>query len=299
MYANCDILNKTSIGVKMNLDNINPFIRYAKLHTHYDEQKKNRICYDCRLFFITSGEGSLLANGQNYKISNNTAIFLPPKSQYSFSFKDNDSVNIFVLNFDLTDMFSEHKHSIGTATESDFNIAKFLDYSLPQEFQTIIVKNNTLSFLEDIESCVNLFLQKPMLYRSLASGFLKVALIKLLQEINSESNEDKLVQNIQDYIRRHYDSAELSNLTIAKRFNYHPYHLSRLMKAHTKKTLHNYLIDYRIHMAKNFLTTTTLNVTTIAEKTGFPSYTYFIKTFREKTGVSPLQYRKSHTNIGF
>jgi AraC-like DNA-binding protein len=71
------------------------------------------------------------------------------------------------------------------------------------------------------------------------------------------------------------------------------------MKAHTKKTLHSYLIDFRIHMAKNYLTTTTYNVTTIAEKTGFPTYTYFIKTFREKTGVSPLQYRKSHSNIGF
>jgi AraC-like DNA-binding protein len=283
----------------MNLDNLNPFIRYAKLHTYYNDQKKNSICYDCRLFFIAKGEGSLLANGQNYKISVNTAIYLPPKSQYSFSFEDNSSVKIFVLNFDLTDEFSSHKHSIGTATESDFNKSKILEYPLPQEFSSVIVKNNTLSFLEYLESCTNLFLEKPLFYRTLASGLIKVALIKLLQEINTESNEDKLVQTIQDYIKRNYHQAELSNLSISQKFNYHPYHLSRLMKAHTKKTLHNYLIDFRVQMAKNYLTTTTLNVTSIAEKTGFPSYTYFIKTFREKTGQSPLQYRKSHTNIGF
>jgi transcriptional regulator GlxA family with amidase domain len=71
------------------------------------------------------------------------------------------------------------------------------------------------------------------------------------------------------------------------------------MKKHTKKTLHGYLLEYRIHMAKNYLTTTSLNVTEIAEKTGFASYTYFIKTFREQTGLSPLKYRKTHENIGF
>ena len=71
------------------------------------------------------------------------------------------------------------------------------------------------------------------------------------------------------------------------------------MKAHTKKTLHDYLIDYRLHVAKNYLRTTTLTITSIAEKTGFASYTYFIKLFREHTGLSPLQYRKSHKNIGF
>ena len=92
---------------------------------------------------------------------------------------------------------------------------------------------------------------------------------------------------------------KLTNEKIAEHFNYHPYHLSRLMKARTNKTLHNYLIDFRLHMAKNYLTTTNYNVTKIAEKTGFASYAYFIKIFREKVGISPLQYRKTHLSIGF
>ena len=70
------------------------------------------------------------------------------------------------------------------------------------------------------------------------------------------------------------------------------------MKAHTQKTLHDYLTDYRLHMAKNYLRTTSLNVTQVAEKTGFSSYTYFIKLFRERVGVSPLQYRRSHERTG-
>ena len=71
------------------------------------------------------------------------------------------------------------------------------------------------------------------------------------------------------------------------------------MKTYTNKTLRDYIIDFRLNMAKNYLATTTLNVTSVAEKTGFSSYAYFIKVFREKFGLAPLKYRKAHKNIGF
>ena len=283
----------------MELVNLNPFLRYAKLHNFYNEQKTDSICYDCRIFFVSHGEGSVLANGQNYNVSNNTLIYFPPKTHYSFTFKNNFDVKIYVLNFDLTDEFCSISNSIGTATESTFDKNKLLIYSLPQEFKGIIVQTNALSVGETIKSCVDLFINKLPLYRHLASAHLKVALINLLQHLSSQNNDYKIVSAVQEYIRNHYAESDLTNDKIAERFNYHPYHLSRLMKCRTNKSLHSYLIDFRLHMAKNYLTTTTYNVTTIADKTGFPSYTYFIKIFRERTGVSPLQYRKTHSNIGF
>lgn len=283
----------------MELVNVNPFLRYAKLHTFYNEQNSDSVCYDCRIFFIVKGNGSVFANGQNFTVSNNTLMFFPPKTHYSFKFENNFDVKIYVLNFDLTDKFSYISHSIGTATESDFDVNKMPFYDLPKEFRSVIVQNNALSLDETIKTCVDLFINEMPLYRHLASANLKVALINLLQHLSNQKNDYKLVSAVQEYIRRHFSEPELTNDKIAERFNYHPYHLSRLMKAHTKKSLHSYLIDFRLHMAKNFLTTTTYNVTTIAEKTGFPSYTYFIKIFREKTGVSPLQYRKTHSHIGF
>ena len=283
----------------MKLENINPFLRYAKMHKYYQEQKINSICYDCRLFFIVQGEGSFFANGQNYTVGNNTLIYLPPNTHYNFKFKQICNVIIYVINFDLTDKFSHITRSVGTATEENFSPDKLLDYPLPIEFNNVIVKNNCLTTGESVKSCVDLFMNKSAYYKHISSAHLKLALINLLQQVNIESNDYKLVETVQDYIRMHYDDTELTNEKIAEHFNYHPYHLSRLMKAHTKKTLHNYLIDFRLHMAKNYLTTTNYNVTQIAEKTGFPSYAYFIKIFRERVGISPLQYRKTHLSIGF
>lgn len=283
----------------MKIEELNPFIRYASMHQAYYPAKENSICYDCRLFYVLQGDGVFFANGQNYNASQGFCVFLPPKTQYRFNFSNNESVKIYVLNFDLTDEFSSIPKSLGTATESTFNEQKILHYSLPSEFCEPIIPANGISIHNYVATCVELFLQKIAYYKHSASAYLKLALLEFLRETNSEKNDYKLIQSVQEYIRNNYQNAELTNQEIANEFSYHPYHINRLMKTRTSKTLHDYLIDYRMHMAKNYLRTTTLNVTAIAEKTGFSSYTYFIKLFRERTGISPLQYRKTHQNIGF
>lgn len=283
----------------MKLDQLNPFVRYARTHVYYAPTKKNCVCYDCRLFYIAHGEGTLIADGQNYVVSQNTVIYLPPKTQYRFIFNDPTAVNIYVLNFDLTDAFSRYSRSLGTASEDAFDPSKVLDYEPPKEFSSIIVQNDGIHVRNHVAKCTDVFLRKEPYHRQTASASVKLALIEILRERENESNDYKLVQSVIEYIRDNYSLAELSNQTIADEFHYHPYHLSRIMKTYTQKTLHSYLIDYRLHMAKNYLVTTSLNITMIAEKTGFASYTYFIKIFREKMGQSPLQYRQTHKNIGF
>ncbi|MBQ8658046.1 MAG: helix-turn-helix domain-containing protein [Clostridia bacterium] len=283
----------------MEIVQVNPFIRYARTHEAYYPKKENSVCYDCRLFYIVQGDGLFFANGQSFSFSKGALLFLPPKTHYHFRFSDEKAVKIHVLNFDLTDEFHKQSHSLGTATESTFKKEIFPNYPLPQEFSQILIEKNGIHCQGYVSTCIQLFLHKVSYYKHSASAYLKLALLELLREYPSEKPDYKLIQSVQEFIRNNYQNAELDNSTIAEQFNYHSYHLNRLMKIHTKQTLHEYLTQYRLHMAKNYLTTTMLNVTAIAEKTGFSSYTYFIKVFRERTGLSPLQYRKTHKNFGF
>lgn len=282
----------------MKIEELNPFIRYAMLHQNYYKQKENSICYDCRLFFVVQGEGVFFVNGQSYNISQGFCAFLPPKTQYNFTFIDDKTVKIYVLNFDLTDEFSDRTKSLGTATESTFLEGLLLEYEVPAEFSEPIIQTNAIDLRNSVADCVELFLQKTIYYKHFASAYLKIALFNLLRGANNEKNDYRLIQSVQEFIRKNYDNPELNNQTIAEQFGYHPYHINRLMKAQTKKTLHNYLMEYRLQMAKNYLRTTTLNVTAISEKAGFLSYSYFVKLFRERVGVSPLQYRRSHVRTG-
>jgi len=279
----------------MKIEELNPYIRYAKSHTFYHTNKENTICYDCRLFYLSKGEGRIFVEGEWHTFAPNTLIFFPPRTEYRFVFSRDDDVDFMIINFDLTDEFSHISHSLGVATKDTFDAKKSPAYTLPAEFSDIIIQRNAASVLGYLERCIHLFLRKDTYYKFSTSAYLKLALVQLLREKNGEKSDYKLVENVLEYIRENYANCELDNEAIAAQFNYHSYHLNKLIKHHTKRTLHNHLIEYRLHMARHYLATTNLSVTAVAEQTGFASYTYFIKLFRERMGATPLQYRKTRT----
>ena len=59
------------------------------------------------------------------------------------------------------------------------------------------------------------------------------------------------------------------------------------------KTVNEYITDMRLKKAKKLLCGSSLSIDSIAEQTGFASYTYFSRLFRKKYHLSPLAYRKT------
>lgn len=57
--------------------------------------------------------------------------------------------------------------------------------------------------------------------------------------------------------------------------------------------LKNYLQAERIGRAKQLLATTNESITTVGEQAGYNTTAYFIKVFREETGQTPGEYRKT------
>ena len=55
----------------------------------------------------------------------------------------------------------------------------------------------------------------------------------------------------------------------------------------------DYLMDYRLERAREFLQNGKMSVTEIAMRCGFGSTSYFGSCFRQKYGISPRQYRKA------
>ncbi len=278
----------------MELYEVNPFIRYARMHTFFESMKKDSICYDCRLFCFLRGEGTLHLPDESVPVEKNTLIFLPPGTRYRFRFQDCESVTFCVLNFDLTDKYHTLSHSLGTATPETYVPEKKPEYALPTAFSEARIFPDGLYAQSAIETCVKLFLEKDIHYAHRASGVLKDVLFEMLGREAQQETGDGIARSITEYVRTHFAEPTLSNAEIAALFHYHPYHLSRLVKHFTGKTLHRYLTDYRIQMAKNYLITTNLSITRVAEKSGFGTYAYFIKTFRQRTGETPRKYRENH-----
>lgn len=275
----------------MKLSDINPHIRYASTHYYHVKKNFNSICYDCRLFYIKEGCGYVIANDRQYAFDSNTLLYFPPGTKYNFYLdKNRPNFITIAINFDLVNTFCHKAKSLGTASEMNFIPEKIVTYPMPEEFTTILSKRlSSVSPL--LDKCCEEFLHQNPLYRETASALLKLCLMDLVKNFENKPETDKVL-NILNYIHENYQDPSVSNESIAKLFNYHPYYLSQMIRQHTNQPLHQYLISYRIKMAKKKLVTTNDSISTIAWKSGFPSTAYFIKQFKSKVGVTPNTYRK-------
>lgn len=277
----------------MKTSDINPHIRYAATHYTFLDKNFDSICYDCRFFFIEEGTGTITANGQSYSFLANTAIFLPPGTKYHLYLnKSSHKFTMTVVNFDLINDYCLLSTSLGTASEQNFSLEKLITYELPEVFSNVLVKQ-VPGLTELLHKCTQEFSNQNSFYRESASALLKLCLMEFQRNHNRDSEMSKIAPVLQ-FIHCNYHNATLTNELIATTFNYNPGYLSQMMKDYTGKSLHQYLISYRLKIAKENLTTTDDSINIIAWKSGFQSTAYFIKAFKEQTGMTPGKYRKEY-----
>jgi len=280
----------------MTVSDLNPHIRYARVHDTdiciKPDISKN---YDCRFFFLNDIEGSIKINGEKYNIINNTAIYLPPASEYCFSIIPGGRITI--LNFDLVNSFSLIRESLGTGTVRCFESERVPDYEILKELASPIVRV-AAQIAPLLSGCIDNFILKKPFYLESSSALLKLCLISLMGQ-HDDLSRSELCESVLSYIRQQYSDAALTNGAIAENFSYHPFHLSRLIKRETGKSLHEYLIYYRLQMAKNYLITTKFEISQIAWRCGFNSAAHFTKIFKASSGMTPKEYRRIriHTEI--
>lgn len=277
----------------MEIYNINPNIRYAREHNNFKGASGFSKCYDCRIFYILRGRGQVTANGKRYPFADHYVLFFPPRTEYRFVMEDDNSACVQVLNFDLSDRYVTSTEHLGTPTKDEFDPSKVLEYDLPAEFRSVIAREDFFEMNDSLNECIELFISKPQYYKEIASSILKRSLVTLLIQGNSLGKNNRLITSVLEYINQNYANVSLSNESIAAHFNYHPYYLNKLMKQFTGKTIHQYIIFYRLRMAKDMLLTTDEDVNTIAWKVGFNSTSHFINTFHRRFGRTPYEYRQT------
>ncbi len=282
----------------MHISDINPHIRHAALVTEpFVMRHEPSICMDCRLFFFENISGSVRVCRKEYNILNNTAIFFPPETEYELNIEFHKNAGFYVFNFDLTNIHHDLKKGLGTPLKSEFCKTAVPSYELPGGFSKPLFRN--LPRIKPILArCINNFILKNTFYRELSSSLLKMCILEFAGgEIHSAYSE--LCKNVLDYISEKYTDSSLTNIAIANHFNYHPYHLSNIIKTETGKTLHRFLIYYRLRRAKELLELSSVEIAEIAWKCGFASAAYFSEQFRKELGITPKQYRSKHRNTGF
>jgi AraC-like DNA-binding protein len=114
--------------------------------------------------------------------------------------------------------------------------------------------------------------------------------------LQTQKEDNDRINVIFNYVKDHFKEqitletvAELSNMTVPS--------FCRYFKKITNKTFTQFVNEYRITHSLKLLAEQPMSITEVCFDSGFNNFSYFNKTFKEHTQMSPSQYRKEFSNI--
>lgn len=96
-----------------------------------------------------------------------------------------------------------------------------------------------------------------------------------------------------DLIKQNYQNVDFLIGDISEQLSLNESYLTSIFRQVTGRTLHEYLIDYRIQKSREYLETTDFNVREVAEKVGYKNPLSFTRVFKRKIGMTPTEYKKT------
>lgn len=276
----------------MRIGEINPFLRYVRASKFIPAPKPVRPL-NYHFYYIISGEGRMCVDGEWRAFEKGTVIILPPGTQYYFAIEG--KADIVSINFDYTQNCASRLEICPPVLLEEYDESRVVERVVFEDFASLnaplFVKGN--QYLEGkIMEIVDEYSEKKQLYRETASAHFRCVLMDLIRSTMWPERNSENVKAILDYVHRHFNE-DIDNEALAAVVGYHSYYVNRLMKVFTGTTLRQYVINYRMEMAKQYLRETALSIAEISEKCGYPNISNFSEGFKKKTGVSPLTYRRN------
>lgn len=136
-----------------------------------------------------------------------------------------------------------------------------------------------------------------LLYTNLLRRMAKQEDIQTVLTEAESSNADIICRAL-TYIEEHYQEP-ISMQQVASEYNVNYYYFSRIFKQYTHQGFRDYVMNFRVNMARKMLLQTNDSITSIALNCGFETISYFIKKFQEVTGMTPKNFRKQYINIPY
>jgi two-component system response regulator YesN len=172
-----------------------------------------------------------------------------------------------------------------------FKMAKLLEIMLSNLSGTIFKEFSWLQKAE--EPAFSTVLQQVDSISGIKSEFLSrvrglIAVIKKYELHRSES----IVRKTCQYVTEHIDK-DINLELVANEVHVSKDYLGKLFKQKTAGSFNDYLTKIKMEYAKHLLATGDYKNYEISEKLGYSNPDYFCRLFKNYTGHTPLQYRKS------
>ncbi|MDQ0216118.1 AraC-like DNA-binding protein [Oikeobacillus pervagus] len=252
---------------------LKPAFATIQCEPNWEWKKREQPFANYDLFYIWSGEGTVVLNRRPYNVQKGSCFLFKPGDETTATQNSQNALTLTYIHFDVTEFIQ----------------------TVPQSYRII---QNTLNFESLLTRYVRLLLEKPFGAEVEAKLIIKELMIHLLREDLQEEKQlvdvsNRLLETIREianYIRQH-PSREHSIENLAARANLSPRYFSKKFKQIIGQTVRSYIIQARIERAEHLLYYTGMTVTEAAKTLGYSDLHFFSRQFKQYTGKNPSEIR--------
>ncbi|UKS28811.1 AraC family transcriptional regulator [Paenibacillus sp. HWE-109] len=255
------------------------YAAYTKVPFSWKDE--NTACPFNRLYFIREGEGYVRIGDQTYYPKPGELYLLPAGSDQAYGTISEDTFGKYWCHF--------------TAKIGDLDLFQILQTSPfiplkdPEAFQ---LQFDQLIAYAKSDELTSEFRINAILLEFIAAYIEQSEVVKL--NIASTPTFEKM-NSVLQYMEQHI-AENVSVDTLSRIAHYHPNYFINAFKQFTGYSPIQYMNHLRSEKAKDYLTTTELNVSQIADMLGM-ELSYFSRMFREQTGFKPTAFRELKPKI--
>jgi len=236
------------------------------------------------ILIVRSGEGSVIVRDRLFGLHSGGVYFINGMDTHCTVPREPDEyyrgkiivsrrfINELAKTLDCTELIEELFHKNGGI------------YFIPDE--------KTAAYIDDEFSAINQALSERNDYAkiSVATGIMNILKCghekKKTQIVSLDDRISKILEYVNENLKNNITLDDICNYVHTSR-----YHLCHMFKKTVGMTVFEYILSRRLSIAKKYLTGTDMSLTQIFETTGFSSFSYFSKIFRQYEGVTPSAFR--------
>ena len=228
-----------------------------------------------RLYWITKGQGRITACGVTRGFGQHTAIYLPPRTMYSFEFPSHVYGTRLCFPYDLSGQLPDEALYLRiTESRHQAELTQVLDQVSSE------VRDHNPGWNAAARS-----------YASLVAVQLERFEEAYGRQIRHIGSSQRIVEGYTGLIEEHL-SEGLTVADYAQKLGITPTHLTRVCREVCGKTASNLLHERVINEARRLLEDTETPIRNIAHELGFGSAAYFTRAFGQRIGLTPSAARR-------
>ena len=232
---------------------------------------------DYDLWLVCSGRGTLVSNEDVFPLSRGVCFLIPPRRSLCAWTESRHPLRVAAAHFDTS--------SACRGKRGCFEAATFHTQVRDAAVMEALLKRVAAARAAHEEDRAALWMKAAV---SEYIESLEAAKRKTRVPVRHGESIERICKRIRQWPQYHYSVSKLAN-TLAVC----PEHFTRIFRRCAGMSPREFVIRSRLDLAKSLLADTDAPVSRVAQASGYSSVGYFSRNFKQRTGITPTQFRNN------